>query len=314
VQVRLCWNDQGRVLFGAVPASVALIVLPLIAAFLYTFSALGLKRASALGVGLWRSTFVANGLIALLFSSLWFILPAQPVVMANLWQPLIIAVLLYGGQLSQFYALERGDVSVAVPVFGVKVILVALVTPLLTGDVVSTRLWIAAVLSVAGVLFLNRKEVGRPSRNVGVTLVAGGIGSVCFALFDVLVQKWGPAWGAGRLLPLIYGMNAVLSLTLITKFRAPLHAIPRAAWPWLLGGAALMGLQAMTFVSTLAIYGKATTANVIYSSRGLLSVVFVWLIGHWFTNDEQSLGSRVLVWRLVGAVLMLSAIVLVMMG
>jgi hypothetical protein len=61
----------------------------------------------------------------------------------------------------------------------------------------------------------------------------------------------------------------------------------------------------------LAVYGKATSANVVYASRGLLSVLLVWMIGHWFMNQEQQLGARVLRWRLFGAALMLSAIVLV---
>ena len=43
----------------------------------------------------------------------------------------------------------------------------------------------------------------------------------------------------------------------------------------------------------------------------LLSVLLVWMIGHWFMNQEQHLGAKVLRWRLLGAALMLSAIVLV---
>jgi hypothetical protein len=49
-----------------------------------------------------------------------------------------------------------------------------------------------------------------------------------------------------------------------------------------------------------------------YSSRGLWSVVAVWLVGHWFYNQEQKLGASVLVWRLVGSALLLVAIVLVL--
>ena len=37
----------------------------------------------------------------------------------------------------------------------------------------------------------------------------------------------------------------------------------------------------------------------------------MWLVGHWFSNLEQGLGTRTLAWRLLGAALMLSAIVLV---
>ncbi len=299
-----------RMLTRSVSPATATTVLPLIAASLYTMSAMTLKRSSDLGVGLWRTTFVANWIIAGLFGLLWF-LGGRPINPSLLWQPGLIALLLFGGQVSQFLALERGDVSVAVPVFGLKVIVVAFLTPWITGDTVGIKLWIAAVLSVLGVAFLNRKSGGVRPRGLGITFAAGGFGAMCFASFDVLVQRWGPQWGAGRLLPCIYGINALLSFAIIPFFTAPLAQVKRQAWGWLVAGCAFMGLQAVTFVSTLAIYGKATSANIMYASRGLLSVAAVWLIGHWFANTEQSLGARTLAWRLAGALLMMSAIVLV---
>lgn len=292
------------------PPALATTLFPLAAALLYAFGALVLKRSSDLGVGLWRTTFVANVIVASLFSLLW-LLGGPPVDRQLLWQPGIIALCLFVGQLSQFLALEKGDVSVAVPVFGLKVVLVAFFTPILIGDAVGVKLWIAAFLSVLGITFLNRKDAGRAPRNLAITFIAGGTGAVAFAVFDVLVQKWGPAWGTGRLLPCIFWINALLSSGLIFRFSAPLRAIPGRAWPWLLGGCVLLSLQSIIFVSTLSVYGKATSANVVYASRGLLSVLLVWMIGHWFMNAEQTLGRSVLRWRLAGALLMMSAIVLV---
>jgi len=299
-----------RALERRVPPSAAITLFPLLAATLYAFGALVLKRSSDLGVGVWRTTFVANLIVAALFSLLW-LLGGPPVDRELLWQPGVIAACLFVGQLSQFIALEKGDVSVAVPVFGLKVILVAFLTPYLVGEPVGVKLWIAALLSVLGITCLNRKEDGKRPRNLMITFVAGGIGAGAFAIFDVLVQKWGPAWGAGRLLPCIFWINALLSFGLVFRFSAPLSKVPVPAWKWLIGGSVLLGVQSITFVSTLAIFGKATTANIIYASRGLLSVLLVWAVGHWFKNSEQHLGAHVLRWRLIGALLMLSAIVLV---
>jgi len=78
-----------------------------------------------------------------------------------------------------------------------------------------------------------------------------------------------------------------------------------------LGGCVLLASQSILFVRCVALHGNATSANILYASRGLLSVILVWLIGHWFMNQEQNLGGRILRWRLVGASLMLSAIILV---
>jgi drug/metabolite transporter (DMT)-like permease len=292
------------------PASAAIIAYPALAALIYVFSALLLKRSNDYGVGLWRTTFVANLIIAVLFSLLWP-LGGMEIKAANLWQPAVLGLCLFLGQISQFLALERGDVSVAVPVFGLKVVLIAFLTPFILGDVVGLKLWIAAFLSVAGIALLNQKDASQPPRNLGITLLAGGVGAICFAFFDVLVQKWGPSWGVGRLLPLVFWINGVLSLGLAFMFKAPLSEVPRPAWKWLCCGAAMMGTQSIIFVCTIAIYGKATAANIVYASRGLLSVAMVWLVGHWFANQEQFLGAKVLRWRLAGATLMMAAIVLV---
>lgn len=292
------------------PVTLPVILYPALAALIYTFSALLLKRSSELGVGLWRTTFVANLVVAALFSLLW-LLGGKEVQVGLLWQPAIIAGCLFFGQISQFLAIEKGDVSIAVPVFGLKVVLIAFFTPLVIGDSVGIKLWAAALLSVLGVAFLNKKDGDTPPRNVGITLLAGGAGAIFFAMFDVLVQKWGPNWGVGRLLPLIFWINGLFSFSLIFMFKAPLRQVAKGAWPWLLMGSALLGTQSIIFVSVIALHGQATAANVIYASRGLLSVLMVWLVGHWFANQEQHLGSRVLRWRLFGAAMMLTAIVLV---
>lgn len=290
--------------------STATVVYPAIAAFLYAFAAMVLKRSSGLGVGLWRTTFVVNIIAAALFSLLW-LLGGPEVERDLLWQPGVIALCLFVGQIAQFLALEKGDVSVAVPVFGLKVVIVAFLTPILAQEAVGAKLWIAALLSVAGITFLNQKGSGQAPKNLLITFVAGGIGAVAFAIFDVLVQMWGPSWGAGRLLPCIFWINGILSFGLIFRFSAPLSQVPKQAWKWLTGGGVLLSIQSIIFVGTVATFGKATSANIVYASRGLLSVGLVWMIGHWFMNQEQHLGATVLRWRLFGAALMLSAIVLV---
>jgi drug/metabolite transporter (DMT)-like permease len=295
-----------------VSPTTATTVYPILAAILYAFSALVLKRSSELGVGLWRTTFVANLIIGALFSLVW-LLGGPPIERDLLWQPGLIALCMFIGQTAQFLAIEKGDISVAVPIFGLKVIFVAFLTPLIIGDPVGLRLWIAALLSVIGITFLNQKDRGQRPRGLVITLLAGGTGALSFAVFDVLVQKWGPHWGAGRLLPCVFWINALLSFGLIFRFTAPLSAIPRPAWGWLTGGSTLLGIQSIIFVSTLAVYGRATSANIIYASRGLLSVGLVWCIGHWFMNQEQHLPPRILRWRLAGALLMMSAILLVIL-
>jgi len=58
-------------------------------------------------------------------------------------------------------------------------------------------------------------------------------------------------------------------------------------------------------------FGDAAGTNVVYSSRGIWSIALVWFVGHWFANFEKEVGPRTLLMRLVGAMLILSAIVLI---
>jgi drug/metabolite transporter (DMT)-like permease len=230
-----------------------------------------------------------------------------------LWQPALIALVWMSGQLLLFLSLDRGDVSVATPVLGVKIILVAVLVTLVLGEAVPLKLWAAAALSFLAIVLLNRTE-GARHHHVGRTIVYSFLSATAYALFDVLIQKWSPGWGVGRLLPVTAAFLALYSAGIIPMFRAPLRAIAPPAWGWLLAGTGVIAVQSAMFVTALGLYRQATAANVLYSSRGLWSVVFVWLVGHWFRNTERELGGRVLRWRLAGAALMTTAIVLVVLG
>lgn len=284
------------------------LLLPLASSLIYVVGALLVRRAADLGVGVWRTTFVANVLSAILFLPLTLLGgPGQPIAQA--WQPAVLALLLVLGQGLGFYALSRGDVTVTTPVLGAKTVMVAVLTSLILAIPVPLPLWIAAALSTGAIVLLNWMGGGGHQR-VGLS-VGGGLGAAtAFALFDVLVQKWAPAWGPGRLVPLVMGLGAVFSVVLVPFFHEPLWRIPRAAWLPLLGGSACISAQGILLITTIAVFGDAAAVNVVYSARSLWMVVAVWAIGHWFRNPEQNLGGRILGGRLAGAVLMMAAVLL----
>jgi drug/metabolite transporter (DMT)-like permease len=229
------------------------------------------------------------------------------------WQPVVAGVLFFVGQVFTLLALSTGDVSVATPVLGVKILLVALLTAVLIGDPIGARLWTAAALSSAAIALLNFNRRHSHER-VGTTIVLAGLGATAYACFDVLVQKWSPVWGTGRFVPIAMACAAAYSLPL-RRFGARSargEQTSRAYTRWLSAGAVCFAAQGLMFMTSVSIYRQATSANVLYSSRGLWSVVAVWVIGHWFSNREQHLGARVLAWRLVGAFLMIAALLMVL--
>ena len=272
-----------------------------------------LKRASDLGADVWRTTRIINYATALASLPLWLLGGTIPP--ASLWwQPPVAAVLFFSGQVFTLLALNIGDVSVATPVLGLKIMLVALLSVVLTGDPIGARLWTAAVLSTVAIALLNTDR-GRPHARVGTTILLAALGAASYALFDVIMQKWSYAWGAGRIVPLAMVSGAIYSIPLRIFDRAQARTTRASeGGPWLLAGAICFAAQGLTFITSITLYKQAAVANVLYSSRGLWSVVGVWAIGHWFTNREQHLGARVLAWRFVGAILLLAAIVMVMAG
>jgi drug/metabolite transporter (DMT)-like permease len=287
---------------------MASLLMPFVASMIYVFGALLLKEATSRGAGLWRTAAVTNWICAAVFGGLW-LLGGQVPESAPWGQPAAVAALWVAGQMLAFIALQRGDVSVATPVMGIKVVLVAFLVTGVLGERVPASIWIAAALSSAGILLLSRGGGGPEAGKTGPAIVFGALAAAAFALFDVLVQKWSPAWGAGRFLPVMMAFVAVFSTLLL-----PLgwtERIPPGARRPLVLGALLIGVQGVLLIGAVAMFSKATRVNVVYSARGLWSVLAVWWVGHWFGNTERNQGSLVFRMRLMGAALLLSAIVLV---
>lgn len=286
--------------------------LALVCAVLFSTGALLVKRANQLGVGPWPATLMSNLTTAAGFIALWP-LGGQVPAWSQWWQPALVAVTFVVGQALVFMAYHRGDVSVATPVLGIKVVLVAVFTTAFIGARLSWQLWTGAVLSTLAVVLLNRTERSA-SGKAGMTVLLTMGCAVNFALFDVLTQKWGQAWGVGRFLPIMMLMVAAMSLAAHPFFRGGRLGLTGAPSIWLWSGTLLIALQSTVFVAAIVIYQNAAPANVVFSSRGLWSVVLVWGVGHWFHSSEQRAGASVLGWRFAGAAIMMLAIALVMLG
>ena len=289
-------------------------LLPICAAVSYVTAALFIKRAAELGAGVWRTAFVCNVSTALCFQGL-LVLGGQWKPLAFWWQPALVALLFLSGQVWTFVSLGRGDVSVATPVLGLKILLVAVFSAVFLTQPLTLAMWISAALATGGVVLLNlsgRQKNAPKNPHTSFTIITAGLAALSYAAFDVLIQKWSPDWGLGRFLPLTIGLVGVYSLALIPLFEKPLRDLPRSAKKTLGGAAFFMTLQALIFVFTIAYFQNAAAANVIYSVRGLLSIAAVWLLGHWFGNQEKQGGAAAFAPRVAGAVLMFAAVVLVL--
>jgi len=271
-----------------------------------------LKRASDLGADVWRTTRIINYMTAAVALPLWLLGGTIP-ERAVWWQPAFAGLLFLVGQVFTLLALNRGDVSVATPVLGIKIVLVALLATVLIGEPLGARLWTAAVLSSIAIGLLNVAP-SHAHRRVGMTILLAAGGAVSYATLDVVVQKFSETWDTGRLLPIVMACTAIYSVPLQRFEPKDSRSIGAPYKRWLMAGSIVLAVQGMMFISAVSLYRQVTSANVLYSSRGLWSVVGVWAVGHWFANREHHLGARVLVWRFIGALMLMIAILMVLLG
>lgn len=220
-----------------------------------------------------------------------------------LWQPALVGALFLAGQLCTFLAVDRGDVSVAAPVLGIKVLIVPALAPFLVHETLPARVWIAAAIAVAGVGFVQVRdrsiEQSRIPAAVGFALLA----ACSMTLFDLLIQRWAPAWGAGYFLPVSLGFAAVYSLLFVKSADPVTHLKERGAIRPLAIGAILMAIQGIGMTLTLGLFGDATRVNIVYSLRGLWGVLLTWVVAGRIVETGSGPSHRTMAMRLIGALL-----------
>lgn len=230
------------------------------------------------------------------------------------WQPVVIGLLFMLGQLLTFLAVKWGDVSIAAPVLGVKVLLVPTVSILLVGDMPELRIWQAAGLATLGVIFVQRSDShvdrSRVLQSVGLAASA----ALTMTIFDLLIQRWNEHWSAGWFLTLAFAATAVIGCCFLPLADSPRRLLAdRKLWVPLLIGSILMAVQAMGMTATLAIWGDASRVNIVYSLRGVWGVALTWLLLHRIASrgEEEPLATsnKVMLTRMVGAVLIAAAVV-----
>ncbi|MEM0966149.1 MAG: DMT family transporter [Verrucomicrobiota bacterium] len=291
--------------------SLVLILLPLLAGFLYALSSLFLKKAFQDGVGLMRVLFVSNIMMGFMIIGL-LPLEGEPIQWGNLHLPLIGGLFFFLGQVFTFVAIRVGDVSIVTPTMGTKVILVAVYGSLFFGRELSMMGWVAVVLAGGAVVLLGITPDSEGSRaSVWKAIGWAFVSCSFFSMSDNLVSEWSPAFGRPAFLVITFLTVAVMSVVLIPFFSAPLRAIPVSAWKWLGLGGFLLAFQALLLGLALVVENPIVV-NTIYSSRGLWAVILVVLIGSFFGNREGKLAKWVLAARASGSVLILVAIYLML--
>lgn len=277
---------------------------PLSAALLYSVSTYLLRRAALAGTS-YRMQLIWTGVGIGLTGVPVLLIVGFPLAAA--WIPALVAGASFGaGQFLTVVAVNKGDASIQTPLMGTKVIWVIVVGMVLFGQVSPGRTWLAALLAAAAVFAVGFTRSARSHASSGAIAAALGA-SASFAVFDSMVAS-------GRYGGLLSGFFA-MSVMSAGGFTAGVAALTtrrdevrETASPVLVAATILLSLQFALQVGVIAAFGQAPEANILYATRGLWSVALAWLIAQ---NDVRP-PRTVFVQRMVGAALLIVAVVLIL--
>ncbi len=279
---------------------------PLVAAVIYSLSTFLLRSATLNGVS-YRSQLVWTALGIGITGIPPLIIAGPP--LPGTWMPAILGGLGIGlGQFLTVLSLTKGDASVQTPLMGTKVIWVVLIGWLGFGISAPPSTWIAAVLAAAAVIVIGFTRASRAHASlpaIGAALAS----AVSFAFFDSIVASG----RYGGLVSGFFGLSIIVAGA--STAAVALAAFPRPAAPDRRGASLLAVASFLIFVQfaiqvgVVAWFGRAAEANVLYSSRGLWSVVFAWILVR--RDDDLRPPPGVYLQRLLGAGLLVAAVVLV---
>ena len=288
------------------------LILALISAVGYSLGGLLNKQAMTEGCGFHRSTACMVWFSTLLLAP--FAALQTGSLPLHLWhQPLMASLCFSGGMLFFILALRVGDLSLVAPVSGVKPVLNALLVAGLLGTPVPPLTWIACALTAVALLIL--KTPNRTTKHSFLlTFTVTLLSALCFALCDTCFQQWASAWGVFRFAFFTFSIASVAALALIPKFEMPWGKLPLRARSFLLASSLCFALPSLCMGLALGRYGHAPEVNVVYSSRALLSILAVRFLGPLIGSIEHSAGKTIFLRRLVGALILLSAIALILAG
>ncbi len=287
------------------------LLLPLFSSIVFVFAAMTSKAAGVRGVSPFSNAAYSNICLAAMWGSIGaargeFLPTAEWGLAAAVGSLFVI------GQLCTFLAFQYGDVSLATPVLGVKIIMVAALGAWLTDTPIGVPVWIASVLAAmgVGVIQVGAAPAGHKvsPRRVAVSIGLAIIAAAALSLFDIALQIYGRRHGAAPFLATMFVCMGLISCGLLPWSDRPSRVREmEAAWP-LAVTSLLMATQAVSMSYSLGRFGDATRVNIVYALRGLWSVLLAWWLGRLARSPEGRHSTRTLAFRLTGAVLLLIAV------
>lgn len=287
------------------------LLFPLFSSVCFVFGMMLAKQAFTKGVTPWTGTFLGNLWLAIVWAGVWLV--RGRIIPFEAWpDAALIGIMFVFGQLFTYLAFQFGDVSVATPIFGVKVLMVAGLTAIMTGTSVSVNVWMAGAMATAGVVLIQWSARGDHSKPKDIWLtIAMALGAAfSLSLFDVCLQEWASDYSGLDFLPIMFGTAGIASVVFLPWTTSIKQIRELQAGRWILAGTLLMALQAMSMCFCLAQFGDAARTNIVYALRGLWGVLLAWIFAKSLGTREANVGRNAMIRRLIGAAMLTGAVII----
>jgi drug/metabolite transporter (DMT)-like permease len=289
------------------------LLIPLGAAIIYAAASMVLKKALTAGLPPIASFHINNWAGAVITLPLFW-LQKEPVAWPEVHHPMIAGLVFFLGGWFTFRAMKLGDVSLVTPVLGSKLIFVALASGLFTAEKMPPVMWLAALITTAGILLMSATDLKTPkgARLAGPVVMAL-LSAAIYASSDMIVQRWAPGFGSFTFIVIMAWTTAALSgIAMLLPGRPVLRWCPATRWST--AGSALFAIQATMTGLSLAVFHDAMGVNVVYATRGLWILVLVAVFGPLIGNLERRDSGKAYRYRFFAAILLLIGVICAVKG
>lgn len=283
------------------------ILLPLIGAAMHPVLGWCIQRGTSAGVRMSVIVAVANFVTALIFFV--YLEPEGGWSLSGKdWWAIGTGVCFFVGQWFSIQSVKSGDLAVHSSALGIKVLVVGFLSLMVGLEPASWNLLAGVVLAVLAVFFVSGGSLAgwvRHRETVWLTVLA----CLFFGLSDFMTGWQAQEIGGHRWLILIMTTTGAISLVFLVGDFGSLKIFrsDRKAFFWVVSAGLLMGLQALAVNLAFSKFGQPTLSNVAFSTRGVMAVALLYLIG-------KKMAPEVARKQLAGAVLMMVALAVVLMG
>jgi len=228
---------------------------------------------------------------------------------------IIIATLTgFGAIYAVARAMQEGDPSTVVPVMGLKIPLVAVLSIFILAETHPWQIYLAALLASAGVIMFGIGPQQKAQGGHGYHPVIGVLWAVAaaalYALSDIYVKRsltWLTPISAAMW---CYSLTGLLCLFALFQPTFRQYRVTRLDMLLFLANGICLLLAVMAFFTSIAKAGQVTTPNIVFATRGFITLVAGYALGKALKTTIERQPGVIYILRIIGTLTLFAAILI----